>query len=91
LAAAGAIASSAIPGAAIGGTAAGALAGGLTSLLTDHGVSDEDASYYEDHIQRGGIFVSVDTEDAGVSSETAREILHRAGGHSASRSRESLA
>lgn len=87
LAAAGAIASSAIPGAAIGGTVAGALAGGVTSLLTKHGVSDEDASYYEEHINRGGIFVSVDTDDAGVDGETARDILYRSGGHSASRQR----
>jgi hypothetical protein len=89
LAAAGAIASSAIPGAAIGGTVAGALAGGLTSVLTEHGVSDEDAGYYEQHINDGGIFVSVDTNDAGVDSETARDILYRSGGHSASRQRES--
>jgi hypothetical protein len=91
LAAAGAIASGAIPGAALAGTAAGAVAGGLTSLLTDHGVSDDDAGYYEEHINRGGIFVSVDTDDAGVSGDTAREILHRAGGHSASRAREGMA
>ena len=59
LAAAGAIASSAIPGAAAIGAGAGALAGGLTGLLTNHGVSDEDASYYEGRIRDGGIFLSV--------------------------------
>ncbi|QIK79363.1 hypothetical protein G7077_11070 [Sphingomonas piscis] len=88
LAAAGAIASSAIPGAALTGTAIGAAAGGVGSLLTDHGVSDEDASYYEEHINRGGIFVSVDTDRAGVGAETARDIIYRAGGHSSSRTRE---
>ena len=87
LAAAGAIASSAIPGAAAIGAGAGALAGGLSGLLTNHGVSHEDASYYEERINDGGIFLSVDGEKAGVPLETAREILYRNDGHSASRQR----
>jgi hypothetical protein len=91
LAAAGAIAETALGGAALTGTAIGAAAGGLTSLLTDHGVSDDDARYYEEHINRGGIFVSVDTDNAGVDAESARNILYRAGGHSASRTREGVA
>jgi hypothetical protein len=89
LAAAGAIASSAIPGAAAIGAGAGAVAGGLTGLLTNHGVSDEDARYYEDRIHQGGIFLSVESDDSGASVETAREILYRNGGHSASRQRAS--
>ena len=91
LAAAGAIAASAVPEAAAIGAAVGATAGGLSGLLTKHGVSDDDASYYEEHINQGGIFVSVNTEDAGVSSETAREILYSHGGHSASRARAATA
>jgi uncharacterized membrane protein len=87
LVAAGAIATSAIPGAALTGAAIGAAAGGLTKMLTDHGVSDDDAVYYEKRINEGGVFVSVDTADAGVSSETASDILYRAGGHSSSRAR----
>lgn len=86
LAAAGAIAASAVPEAAAIGAGAGALAGGLSGLLKKHGVSDEDASYYEGRINDGGVFVSVDTQDAGVSTATAQEILYRSGGHSASRS-----
>lgn len=89
LAAAGAIASSAIPEAAAIGAGAGALAGGLTGLLKKHGVSDEDAGYYEGHINSGGVFVSVDASQAGVSADPAREILHQYGGHSASRVRAS--
>ena len=84
LVAAGAIAESAIGGAALTGTALGAAAGGLTSLLTKHGISDEDARYYEDSINRGGVFVSVDSS-ANVDRNTVSEILHRAGGHSSSR------
>ena len=89
LAAAGAIAATAVPEAAAIGAGAGALLGGLSGLLKKHGVSDEDATYYEGRINDGGIFVSVDASDAGISSETAQEILYRAGGHSASRARAS--
>ena len=87
LAAAGAIASSAIPGAAAIGAGVGAVAGGLTGYLKDHGVSDEDASYYEGRINEGGIFVSVDVSGGDISREQAREILARNGGHSASQPR----
>jgi len=87
LAAAGAIAASAVPEAAAIGAGAGALAGGLSGLLTKHGVSEEDASYYEGRIHEGGVFVSVDTSDAGVSRETAQDLLYRYGGHSASRAK----
>lgn len=87
LAAAGAIAASAVPEAVAIGAGVGALTGGLTGLLTKHGVSDEDASYYEGRIHEGGVFVSVDTGAAGIDRERAQDILFRAGGHSASRAR----
>jgi uncharacterized protein (TIGR02271 family) len=88
LAAAGAIASTAIPEAAAIGAGAGALTGGLTGLLSKHGVSDEDASYYEDRINNGGVFLSVDTRNAGIGADEIRDILHRSGGHNSSRPRE---
>lgn len=91
LAAAGAIAGSAIPGAAAIGAGAGAVAGGLTGMLKDHGVSDEDATYYEGRINDGGIFVSVDASADNVSSENVREILSRNGGHNASQPRMATA
>jgi len=87
LVAAGAIASSAIPAAAATGAAIAAAAGGLTKMLSDHGVSDDDATYYEKSINGGGVFVSVDTSDAGVSSDVVSDILFGAGGHSSSRTR----
>lgn len=87
LVAAGAIAGSAIPGAALTGAALGAAAGGLTKMLTDHGVSDDDAAYYEKRINDGGVFVSVDTGDAGISPDAASDILYSAGGHSSTRAR----
>ncbi|MGZ8312807.1 MAG: hypothetical protein ACXWUR_12150 [Allosphingosinicella sp.] len=87
LVAAGAIASAAIPGAALTGAAIGAAAGGLTGVLTNHGVSDEDATYYEGRINEGGVFVSVDTNNADLSSDGAKEILYRHGGHSSARAK----
>lgn len=91
LVAAGAIASSAIPGAAAIGAGVGAVAGGLTGLLADHGVSEEDAGYYEGRINEGGVFVSVDTTEAGISAATAQDVLYRYGGHSASRAKTTAA
>ena len=87
LAAAGAIASSAIPEAAAIGAGAGALAGGLTGLLTEHGVDEDDARYYEERIHAGGVFLSVNASEAGLSNDQLWDILHRNGGHSASRAK----
>jgi uncharacterized membrane protein len=87
LVAAGAIASAAIPGAALAGAALGGAAGGLSSILTDHGVDSDDARYYEERLGGGGVFVSVDTTDAGLGGEAARDILYRAGGHSSTRTK----
>ena len=85
--AAGAIAEAAVGGAALTGTAVGAAAGGLAGLLSKHGVSHDDARYYEDRVNQGGVFVSVDTIGAGVSESVASEILYRAGGHSSGRAK----
>lgn len=91
LVAAGAIASTAIPGAALTGAAIGAAAGGLTGLLKDHGVSDEDAGYYEDSINQGGVFVSVNAEDGSLDRQAAEDILYASGGHSSSRAKTEVA
>ena len=89
LAAAGAIAASAVPTGAAIGAAVGATGGALAKMLSDHDVDREDADYYEQHIERGGTFVSVDTRIASGQADTAREILSRNGGHNASQSRSS--
>lgn len=83
LVAAGAIAQSAIGGAALTGTAIGAAVGGLSDVLTKHGISAEDSSYYHDRINDGGIFVSVSPDDQSVSSDEIEEILTDAGGRNA--------
>ena len=87
LVAAGAIATAAIPGAALTGAAVGAVAGGLSGLLTDHGVHQDDARYYEERINSGGVFVSVNLQDAGLTSQAAEDILYRSGGHNSSRAK----
>lgn len=84
LAAAGAIAASAVPTGAAIGAAAGATTGAIAKMLTDHDVDRRDAEYYEENIQRGGVFVSVDTRQGSVDRDTARSILQQCGGHSAS-------
>lgn len=84
---AGAIAAAAIPGAAVTGAAVGAAVGGLAGLLSDHGVHRDDATYYEERITSGGVFVSVDTDNLGVSRDVAEDILYGAGGHSSRRAK----
>ena len=86
LAAAGAIAASAVPEAAAIGGLAGAVLGTLNETLKKHGVSDEDAEYYGQRIEAGGVFVSADA-NSGVDAETVRQILYRNGGHNSTQSR----
>ena len=87
LVAAGAIAAIAIPGAALTGAALGAAAGGLASVFTDYGVGREDADYYENHVNQGGVFLSVDSRNAMVAAVDVDAILARNGGHSSTRAR----
>lgn len=79
--AAGVIAEAAVGGAAVTGTAIGAAAGGLVGVLTNHGVSKDDAPHYEDRLNQGGIFVSVDAASSGLTSDQLRDILFGAGGY----------
>jgi hypothetical protein len=87
LAAAGAIAETAIGGAALTGTAVGAAAGGLSDILAKHGVDRDDADYYGERINSGGIFVSVDPSRANVDRSRIEDILHSAGGHNSRRAK----
>lgn len=85
LVAAGAIAGGAVPGALGVGAAVGAIGGTLNETLTKHGVSEEDAAYYDDRIKHGGVVVTV--EDTGIDQASVRDVLYRNGGHNASQSR----
>lgn len=91
LVAAGAIASAAIPAAAVTGAALGGAVGGLEKVMTDHGISRVDASYYEGRINEGGVFVSVDTSAAGISAEDVADVLYRSGGHTSTRTKVTMA
>lgn len=85
LAAAGAIAAAAVPEAVGIGAVLGAIGGTLNETLTKHGVSEEDATYYNDRIRNGGVVVTV--EDIGLDEDKIREVLIRNGGHNAANAR----
>lgn len=80
IAAAGAIASSAITSVASISGIIGATGGAIAKMLTDHDVDGVSAGFYDQQIQRGKTFLSVDTDLAGGFEETARSILQDAGG-----------
>lgn len=85
--AAGALASTlgATGGTIAAGAIVGGAAGGLSGALMNYGVSEDDSSYYEERIEKGGVFVSVATAEAGVEMSRVEEILFTNGGQSASR------
>lgn len=87
LVAAGAIAATAAPAAMATGAALGAVAGGLGEGLAKHGVSREDADYYNDRITSGGTLVAVDETATGMTADRVLEILYRNGGHSSTQAR----
>lgn len=85
LAALGAIAGAAVPEAMAVGAAVGAAAGTFNEVLMKHGVSEDDANYYNDQMKSGGTLITVHT--SGLNGDRAREILYANGGHSASRAK----
>ncbi len=83
LAAAGAIASSAIGSAVSVSGIIAATGGAIAKMLTDHDVDGVSASYYDREIQRGKIFLSVDTRIAKQSRDVVHEIFVQHGGQAA--------
>jgi len=67
--------------AALGGAAIGAVAGGLIGALTDMGVPEEEAQYYDQEFRSGRTIVTV---QAGNRREEAMDILRRDGAYDAS-------
>jgi stress response protein YsnF len=63
--------------AALTGAGIGAAAGGLIGGLTSAGVSREDAEYYAEAVRRGGVLVTVKTDES--LSDRAADILDDAG------------
>jgi uncharacterized membrane protein len=67
-------------GAVASGALVGGTAGGLSGLLMDYGVSHEDASFYEQRLHQGGVFVAVDTSGHAENEQIVRNVLQQAGG-----------
>ena len=63
--------------ATLAGAGIGAVAGGIVGALTDLGVPEEDAHYYAEGVRRGGVLVTVATDDA--TADRAAEIMRRYG------------
>jgi len=63
--------------AVIGGAGVGAAAGGLIGVLQEHGVSDEEARFYAEGVERGGALVTVHVDEE--RAKDARKILERHG------------
>jgi hypothetical protein len=63
--------------AAIGGLGIGAATGGLIGVLKDHGVSEEEAEFYEEGLRRGGAVVTVRAPED--RADDATKALKRAG------------
>jgi hypothetical protein len=64
----------------LGGAAIGAAAGGLTGALTNLGVSEEEARYYQGEFEAGRTLVIVRAENR---QQEASEIMRRFGGYDA--------
>lgn len=60
----------------------GAAAGGLSGMMMKYGVDEEEARYYERHLNEGGYWVGVDSSESRLDRLAIERILHSAGGHS---------
>lgn len=64
--------------AALSGAAVGAAVGGLTGTLVGLGIPEYEAKRYEGKVQKGGILISIHTEDS-EERKNAKEILETSG------------
>jgi len=71
--------------AVLGGAAIGAVAGGLIGALTNMGVPEEEARFYQDELQAGRTLVTV---QAGNRYDEALEILRQNGAYDATTRRD---
>lgn len=85
VAAAGAIAASAFSSIATVSGLIGATGGAIAKMLTDHDVDGVSATFYEQQIRRGKIFVAVDTRLAEGKDEQIRNILKENRGRTSTR------
>ncbi|MBY6217451.1 hypothetical protein [Qipengyuania aquimaris] len=84
VAVAGAMASQAIPSVAAVSSAIGATGGAVAKMLTDADVDGVSATLYEREIQRGRIFLSVNTDGVDIETDRIERILSNEGGKGSS-------
>lgn len=85
VAAAGAVAASSISSVTAISGIIGATGGAIARMLTDSDVDGVAATFYEQQIRRGKIFLSVDIRIAKDQRETVRKIMTRHGGRTVTR------
>lgn len=77
----------------VGSTAAtsalvGGAIGGVTGALMDYGVEEDDARYFEQHLDRGGYWVGVNLDANRANRTDIEDILHRHEGRTSARHRD---
>lgn len=80
VAVAGVIATSALSQVAAVSAAIGSTGGAIARMLTDHDVDGVSASFYEQQIRRGKIFMAVDTEIAANQDDVIRRVFRECEG-----------
>ncbi len=80
VAAVGALLTPAIPQVAAVSAAIGSTGGAIARMLTDHDVDGVSASFFEQQIRRGKVFMAVDTGIAEGQAETARRVFRECQG-----------
>lgn len=70
-------------GAGLAGAAAGGAVGGIAGALAKVGYEQEEAEFYGQEIERGGLLIAVDTDE--ISDEQALALLDHHGGRMWSR------
>jgi hypothetical protein len=63
--------------AALAGVGLGAVTGGVYGAIRNLGVPEDEAEYYTEGVRRGGVLVSVETDD--LSAQRAADIMYRHG------------
>jgi hypothetical protein len=76
--------------AALAGVGAGGVAGGIAGALVGLGIPEYEANRYEGHIKKGGILLSLHTDDTDWKKK-GKEILERTGAENVSSKGESKA
>jgi hypothetical protein len=84
VAAVGAIVGSAFSSVAAVSGVIGAAGGAIAKMLSDHDVDGVSATYYQQQVRRGKIFVSVDTRIAKDQDEVVRRVIRLNGGRASS-------